>query len=107
MYEKKMFSLFTHFVNFMEEIMPSNPIVHEKSAPIQEPEKFTPKPYKARFLKTQAYRLPDDAKIHCQDGTKLEGKAGDYYVCLDNCVEMVLPADLFRKFFIFDHENYA
>lgn len=92
----------------MDEITPIvSAIFQEKAEPVQEPKKFVPRPYKARFQKVLAYRLPDDAKIHCQDGTELAGFAGDYYVCLDSCVEIVLPSDVFKKFFIFNDENYA
>lgn len=89
----------------MEEIIPTiSANMVEKVEPIEEPKKFIPRIFKARFEKVQAYKLPDDSRVHCSDGTKLDGHAGDYYVCLDNCVEFVLDLILFKRLFIL-HEK--
>ncbi len=65
-----------------------------------EPEKFSVREYKTRFVRVTAYKLPEDSKIHCCDGTELVGKAGDYYVCLDEVHEIVLTHYLFKKLFL-------
>jgi hypothetical protein len=65
-----------------------------------EPEKFSVREYRARFARVTAYKLPEDSKIHCCDGTELSGVAGDYYVCLDEVHEFVLSPFLFKKLFL-------
>lgn len=65
-----------------------------------EPAKFTVRKYKPRFVRVTAYKLPEDSKIHCCDGTELTGVAGDYYVCLDDVHELVVSSAMFRKLFL-------
>lgn len=72
----------------------------EAAAPEIEPEKFSTRDYQNRFARVAAYKLPEDSKIHCCDGTELSGVAGDFYVCLDEVTEFVLPEKIFRKLFI-------
>lgn len=72
---------------------------------IEEPAKFTVKKYICRFANLTAYRLPEDSKIHCADGRTLDGKAGEYYVCLDRVQEFVLPFEIFKKMFIIKTED--
>lgn len=76
-----------------------------ESQELPEPEKFTVKKYRTRFSRVTAYRLPEDSKVHCADGRELEGKAGDYYVCLDQVQEFVLPFEIFKKMFIVNTEE--
>jgi hypothetical protein len=58
-----------------------------------------------RFNEVKAYRLAEDSKIHCADTKTLEGRAGDYYVCLDRVQELVLTPEIFKKMFIIKLEN--
>lgn len=65
-----------------------------------EPVKFTVRKYRPRFVRVTAYKLPEDSKIHCCDGTELTGLAGDFYVCLDDVHELVISSAMFRKLFL-------
>lgn len=77
-----------------------NKDIREKEAEKVEPQKFSAREYKSRFVRINAYRLPEDSKIHCGNGTELTGVAGDYYVCLDQVHELVMSAELFKKLFL-------
>lgn len=70
-----------------------------------EPETFSVREYKCKFLKVTAYKLAEDSTIHCVNGDKLFGKAGEYYVCLDKVQEFVLPREIFKKMFLVKLEN--
>ena len=70
-----------------------------------EPEVIELKEYRNKFLTTQAYRLAENSTVHCSDGKKLLGSAGDYYVQLDRVQEFILPEDIFRKMFILKTEK--
>jgi hypothetical protein len=61
--------------------------------------------YKTKFSKITAYRLPEDSTIHCSNGEKLNGKLGDFYVCIDAIQEVIIPENIFKKLFLFDHKN--
>lgn len=74
--------------------------VKENPQPDIEPEKFSVREYRPRFARVTAYKLPEDSKIHCSDGTELAGTAGDFYVCLDEVHEFVLTPFLFKKLFL-------
>lgn len=65
-----------------------------------EPEKFKARKYRARFSEIEGYKLPDNSKIHTADGRVLEGRAGDYYVCLDKVHEIIIEENTFRKLFL-------
>lgn len=77
----------------------------EEEIPTPEPEKFSVRKYVPRFANITAYRLPEDSKVHCADGRELEAQAGDFYVCLDQVQEFVLPAEAFKKLFIVKTEE--
>ena len=53
----------------------------EKKDPAEEntpePETFSVREYKCKFLKVTAYKLAEDSTIHCVNGDKLFGKAGE------------------------------
>jgi hypothetical protein len=84
----------------MEIIINGDMGIKEKENPPMEPEKFSVREYKPRFARVTAYRLPEDSKIHCCDGTELSGTSGDFYVCLDEVQEFILPEKIFRKMFL-------
>lgn len=84
----------------MENITNGDIRIKEKEDPTVEPEKFSVREYKTRFARVTAYRLPEDSKIHCCDGTELSGSSGDFYVCLDEVTEFILPEKIFRKMFL-------
>lgn len=69
------------------------------------PEKFRPREYKNRYVKVEAYKLAEDSKVHCADGTQFEANAGDYYVCLDQVHEFVLTPQIFKKLFLLKVED--
>lgn len=87
----------TMFENVKNGELPKKDTVEEE---VVEPVKFTVRKYKPRFVRVTAYKLPEDSKIHCCDGTELMGVAGDYYVCLDDVHELVVTSAMFRKLFL-------
>jgi hypothetical protein len=74
--------------------------IKENPTPEIEPERFHVREYRPRFARVTAYKLPEDSKIHCCDGTELQGQAGDFYICLDEVHEFVLTPFLFKKLFL-------
>ena len=65
-----------------------------------EPNVIVLKEFKLKFVTIQAYRLCENSTVHCADGKKLLGQAGDYYVQLDRVQEFILPEEVFRKMFL-------
>ncbi len=63
-------------------------------------EKFKTEIYKKRFKKIKAYQLKEDSKINLPNGEILNGKTGDFYMCIDGIQDMILPAEKFKKLFI-------
>lgn len=84
-----------------EDITPARPemleVVSRKKE--VEPAVIELKEYKPKFVGVQAYRLPESSTVHCADGKKLLGEAGDFYVQLDRVQEFILPEAIFRKMF--------
>lgn len=74
----------------------------EKAEEVEEvePEKFVARKFRPRFTNVEGYKLPDNSKIHTADGRVLEGRAGDFYVCLDKVHELVIEETTFRKLFL-------
>lgn len=70
-----------------------------------DPETFTVREYKMKFARVTAYRLAEDSTIHCADCNTLVGRAGDYYVCLDQVQELVLEPEVFKKMFLLKVDN--
>jgi hypothetical protein len=101
MYKKKL-----RKKRFMENIQSSDiqKRILEKRDPSSEneidPETFIVREYKPRFLRVTAYCLPEDSTIHCADEKTLVGRAGDFYVSLDQVQEFVLDKDTFKKLFL-------
>lgn len=82
-----------------------NILFKEKKEEKIEPEKFQAREYRNRYVRVEAYKLPEDSKIHCADGKTFTGEAGDFYVCLDQVHEFILPPDIFRKLFLLKVEE--
>ena len=80
-------------------------LVQQRQDEEKEIEEIDLREYKIKFLKVRAYQLFEDSTIHCNDGTKLTGKAGDYYVSLDMVKEFVIPEATFKKLFIIKQED--
>jgi len=80
-------------------------LIEQKEAEEKDITEIELKEYKPRFLKCRAYRLYEDSTIHCNDGQKLYGKSGDFYVSLDMVKEFILTEDIFKKLFIIKHDE--
>lgn len=92
---------------FREDITPAKKEMVEvvSKEPEVEPAVIELKEYRAKFASVQAYRLAESSTVHCADGKKLLGEAGDFYVQLDRVQEFILPADIFKKMFMLKIEK--
>jgi hypothetical protein len=78
-------------------------IIHKE--PEIEPIVIDLREYKPKFNEIQAYQMKEASTVHCADNKKLLGNAGDYYVQLDKVQEIILPAEIFKKLFIYKPEK--
>ncbi len=56
--------------------------------------------YKKRFKKIKAHEIKEDATINLPNGSILNGKKGDFYVCIDGMQDLIIPTQIFNKLFI-------
>ena len=90
---------------YREDLKVDNKIELVEKVEMPEPKTIDLKAYRSKFEKVTAHRLAESSTIHCADGRKLLGNAGDYYVQLDRVQEFMLPEEIFRKLFILDVEK--
>lgn len=56
--------------------------------------------YSEKYQKVEGCCLSEDSTVHCANGMKLKGSAGDYYVLVDKVHEFIVPREIFRKLFV-------